>query len=194
LCSLFTGNHPTTGKKYVDICFLGLKGGSGALKGDDGYDHIGMIDASGGVLDQDYEMYEQQTPHMILKHEYLCDSGGAGQWRGGLGTETEILLRGNNTTMVVFGDGDVEPNYGLFGGKGSVLNKIELKFKNGKKVIPMSKDLINGIPDKTVYKQIAGGGGGYGNPKKRDKEKLLQDVKNEVVSKKVAEKIYGLKK
>ena len=96
--------------------------------------------------------------------------------------------------MVVFGDGDVEPNYGLFGGKGSVLNKIELKFKNGKKVIPMSKDLINGIPDKTVYKQIAGGGGGYGNPKKRDKEKLLQDVKNEVVSKKVAEKIYGLKK
>ena len=139
-------------------------------------------------------MYEQQTPHMILKHEYLCDSGGAGQWRGGLGTETEILLRGNNTTMVVFGDGDVEPNYGLFGGKGSVLNKIELKFKNGKKVIPMSKDLINGIPDKTVYKQIAGGGGGYVNPKKRDKEKLLQDVKNEVVSKKVAEKIYGLKK
>ena len=95
---------------------------------------------------------------------------------------------------MVFGDGDVEPNYGLFGGKGSVLNKIELKFKNGKKVIPMSKDLINGIPDKTVYKQIAGGGGGYGNPKKRDKEKLLQDVKNEVVSKKVAEKIYGLKK
>lgn len=194
LCSLFTGNHPTTGKKYVDICFLGLKGGSGALKGDDGYDHIGMIDASGGVLDQDYEMYEQQTPHMILKHEYLCDSGGAGQWRGGLGTETEILLRGDNTTMVVFGDGDVEPNYGLFGGKGSVLNKIELKFKNGKKVIPMSKDLINGIPDKTVYKQIAGGGGGYGNPKKRDKEKLMMDVKNEVVSKKVAEKIYGLKK
>ena len=54
LCSLFTGNHPRTGKKYVDICFLGMKGGSGAMTGDDGYDHIGMIDASGGVLDQDY--------------------------------------------------------------------------------------------------------------------------------------------
>ncbi len=193
LCSLFTGNHPRTGKKYVDICFLGLKGGSGALKGDDGYDHIGMIDASGGVLDQDYEMYEQQTPHMILQHEYLCDSGGAGEWRGGLGTETKILLKGGDTTMVVFGDGDVEPNYGLFGGKGSVLNKIELKYKNGKKLIPMSKDMIHGIPDNTRYFQIAGGGGGYGNPKKRDKEKVLQDVKNEVVSKKAAEKIYGIK-
>jgi len=193
LCSLFTGNHPRTGNKYVDICFLGLKGGSGAMKGDDGYDHIGMIDASGGVLDQDYEMYEQQTPHMVLQHEYLCDSGGAGQWRGGLGTVTQIMLKGGDTTMVVFGDGDVETNYGLFGGKGSVLNKIELKYKNGKKLIPMSKDMIFGIPDNTLYSQIASGGGGYGNPKKRDKEKVLQDMKNEVVSKKAAEKLYGIK-
>jgi N-methylhydantoinase B len=193
LCSLFTGNHPRTGKKYVDICFLGLKGGSGAMKGDDGYDHIGMIDASGGVLDQDYEMYEQQTPHLILHHEYLCDSGGAGQWRGGLGVETKILLRGENTTMVVFGDGDIEPNYGLFGGKGSVLNKIDLKYPSGKELITMSKDMITGIPDRTVYTQIAGGGGGYGNPKKRDNERVLRDVKNEVVSKEASSTIYGLK-
>ncbi|MFC2132004.1 hydantoinase B/oxoprolinase family protein, partial [Bacteroidota bacterium] len=74
LCSLFTGLHPRNGRKYVDICFMGLKGGSGALEGDDGYDHIGMIDASGGLLDQDYEMYERQTPHLILKHELLEDS------------------------------------------------------------------------------------------------------------------------
>jgi N-methylhydantoinase B len=197
LCSLFTGIHPATNKKYVDICFLGMKGGSGAMNGNDGYDHIGMIDASGGVLDQDYEMYEQQTPHLILQHEYLCDSGGAGEFRGGLGTETKIMLRGGDTTMVVFGDGDVEENYGLFGGKGSVLNKIELTYpaKSGKKkkVIPMSKDLLQGIPDGTLYYQIAGGGGGYGNPKKRNKDKVKEDVKNEVVSKKAAEKLYGVK-
>lgn len=193
LCSLFTGMHPRTNRKYVDICFLGMKGGSGALRGCDGYDHIGMIDASGGVLDQDYEMYEQQTPHMILKHEYLCDSGGPGQWRGGLGTETQILLRGDDTTMVVFGDGDVEPNYGLFGGKGSVLNRIELRYPNGKRKIPRSKDMVHGIPDGTVYHQIAGGGGGYGRPKKRLREKILQDVRNGVVSKKAAKEIYGVK-
>jgi N-methylhydantoinase B len=193
LCSLFTGTHPRTNRKYVDICFLGMKGGSGALKGCDGYDHIGMIDASGGVLDQDYEMYEQQTPHMIIKHEYLCDSGGPGHWRGGLGTETQILLRGDETTMVVFGDGDVEPNYGLFGGKGSVLNRIELRYPNGKKKIPKSKDMVHGIPDGTVYHQIAGGGGGYGRPKKRPREKIAQDVRNGVVSKRAAREIYGFK-
>jgi len=192
LCSLFTGTHPLTERKYVDICFMGLKGGSGALKGDDGYDHIGMIDASGGLLDQDYEMYEQQTPHLILKHEYLADSGGVGKWRGGLGVETIIKLAGDNTTMVVFGDGDVEPNYGLFGGKGSVLNSISLKYPDGKEHIPMSKDIIEDIPDGTVYHQIASGGGGYGDPKERDKEKVANDVKNEVVSHEQAKREYGM--
>jgi N-methylhydantoinase B len=81
LCSLTTGLDPQKNEKYVDIGFMGLKGGSGALRGTDGYDHIGMIDASGGVLDQDYEMFEQQTPHRLIQHEYLTDSAGAGQWR-----------------------------------------------------------------------------------------------------------------
>jgi N-methylhydantoinase B len=84
LCSLTTGLDPRKNDKYVDIGFMGLKGGSGALRGVDGYDHIGMIDASGGLLDQDYEMFEQQTPHRLIKHEYLCDSAGGGQWRGGV--------------------------------------------------------------------------------------------------------------
>ncbi|HRP96560.1 MAG TPA: hydantoinase B/oxoprolinase family protein, partial [Rhodocyclaceae bacterium] len=52
LCSLTTGTDPKKNEPYVDIGFMGLKGGSGAMLGTDGYDHIGMIDASGGVLDQ----------------------------------------------------------------------------------------------------------------------------------------------
>jgi N-methylhydantoinase B len=193
LCSLFTGNHPVTGRKYVDICFLGLKGGSGALQGCDGYDHIGMIDASGGVLDQDYEMYEHQTPHLLRKHEYLQDSAGPGKWRGGMGTYTEIELRGPDTTMVVFGDGDVEPNYGLFGGKGSVLNRITLDYPNGETVVPKSKDIIDNIPHGTVYKQIAGGGGGYGLPAERDTLSLANDIGNELISLEQARKEYGWK-
>jgi len=192
LCSLFTGTHPATKEKYVDICFMGLKGGSGALEGDDGYDHIGMIDASGGLLDQDYEMYEQQTPHLILKHEYLTDSGGVGKWRGGLGVETIIKIGGENTTMVVFGDGNVESNYGLFGGKGSVLNSIQLKYPNGRIKTPLSKDLISDIPNGTTYIQIAGGGGGYGHPKDRNEKSVINDVRNEIVSKEQAMHEYGV--
>ena len=46
LCSLTTGLDREKNERYVDIGFMGLKGGSGALQGTDGYDHIGMIDAS----------------------------------------------------------------------------------------------------------------------------------------------------
>lgn len=192
LCSLFTGNHPHTGRKYVDICFLGMKGGSGALQGDDGYDHIGMIDASGGVLDQDYEMYEQQTPHQIIQHEYKTDSGGAGQWRGGLGVETIIKIGADNTKMVVFGDGDVEGAYGLFGGKGSILNSIKLTYPDKTELVPKSKDIINDIPSGTVYHQIAGGGGGFGNPLKRNLSIIVEEVKNQVISPEAANKEYGV--
>ena len=50
LTSLTTGEDPESGETFVDINFMGMKGGSGAMNGTDGYDHIGMIDASGGVL------------------------------------------------------------------------------------------------------------------------------------------------
>ncbi|NQU05123.1 MAG: hydantoinase B/oxoprolinase family protein [Calditrichaeota bacterium] len=192
LCSLFTGIHPRTERKYVDICFLGMKGGSGALEGDDGYDHIGMIDASGGVLDQDYEMYEQQTPHRIIKNEFLMDSAGAGKWRGGLGVESIIRLGADDTTMVVFGDGDKAPPYGLFGGKNGILNSISLKYPDGTEKVPLSKDLIEGIPDGTIYHQIASGGGGFGDPRDRDKEKVVMDVKNGVCSEEKAKDDYGV--
>jgi N-methylhydantoinase B len=192
LCSLFTGIHPRTNRKYVDICFLGMKGGSGALQGDDGYDHIGMIDASGGVLDQDYEMYEQQTPHVVLKHEYLKDSAGAGKWRGGLGVETTIELGGEGTRMVVFGDGDKEPPFGQFGGRSGVCNKIWLEYANGKEVIPLSKDIVYDIPGGTIYRQVAGGGGGFGDPKRRDIDDVVMDVKNEVCSREKARDDYGV--
>jgi len=192
LCSLFTGSHPRTNKHYVDICFLGMKGGSGALQGDDGYDHIGMIDASGGVLDQDYEMYELQTPHLVLKHEYLQDSAGSGRWRGGLGVETLIKIGADHTTMIVFGDGDKTAPFGLFGGKSSILNKIELKYPDGQEEVPLSKDIVEDIPEGTIYHQIASGGGGFGDPSEREVDKVVMDVRNEICSIERAEEDYGV--
>ncbi|MEZ5785201.1 MAG: hydantoinase B/oxoprolinase family protein [Xanthobacteraceae bacterium] len=191
LCSLTTGLDPQKQEKYVDIGFMGLKGGSGALRGFDGYDHIGMIDASGGVLDQDYEMFEQQTPHRLLKHEYLTDSAGPGQWRGGLGVETIFEIGSDDTQVVIFGDGDFEPAFGLFGGGDGTLNFIRLNYPDGRVVTPRNKDLITGVPRGTIYHQQAGGGGGYGDPAKRDRSKLAEEVRNGVISPEAARKIYG---
>jgi N-methylhydantoinase B len=192
LCSLTTGTDAEKNDRYVDIGFMGLKGGSGAMHGTDGYDHIGMIDASGGLLDQDYEMFEQQTPHRLLKHEYVTDSAGAGEWRGGLGVETDFLIGSEDTQVVIFGDGDFEPAFGLFGGQDSILNTIELTYPDGKKVVPKNKDLILGVPKDTHYHQIAGGGGGYGNPENRDRVKIKAEVRNGVISPESARQVYGV--
>jgi len=198
LCSLTTGQDPRKhGRqdKYVDICFMGLKGGSGAMQGVDGYDHIGMIDASGGLLDQDYEMFEQQTPHRLLQHEYLVDSAGAGEWRGGLGVETVFEIGSDDTQMVVFGDGDVEPAFGLEGGGAGSLNAIELVFPDGPdggKKTPDSLDLLRGVPRGTIYRQRAGGGGGHGDPMRRPAARVAEEVRNGVVSFEAAREIYGV--
>ncbi|NIM18725.1 MAG: hydantoinase B/oxoprolinase family protein [Candidatus Latescibacteria bacterium] len=192
LCYLTTGYDRRKKDNYVDIGFLGLKGGSGATNGVDGYDHIGMIDASGGVLDQDYEMFEQQTPHLLLEHEYWRDSAGAGQWRGGLGVETKFKIGGEQTKVVTFGDGDVEPAFGLFGGKESTLNKIELHYPDGNIYKTTTKDLIENVPEGTILFQHAGGGGGYGDPLSRDPQKVALEVKNGIISIEQAKESYGV--
>jgi N-methylhydantoinase B len=193
LCSLTTGVDPRKGEKYVDIGFMGLKGGSGAMNGTDGYDHIGMIDASGGVLDQDYEMFEQQTPHRLIRHEYLTDSAGPGKWRGGLGVETRFVIGSDDTTVVTFGDGDVEAAFGLAGGGEGSLNKIELQHENGEVRRLTSKDLLRGVPSGTLYIQEAGGGGGYGDPRERPRSKVALEVKDGIISRKSAINDYGMK-
>ena len=192
LCSLTTGTDPRKGLPYVDIGFMGLKGGSGAIKGCDGYDHIGMIDASGGVLDQDYEMFEQQTPHLLKKHEYWMDSAGAGQWRGGLGVTTEFIIGSENTTLVTFGDGDVEPARGAQGGGEGTLNVIRLFYPGGKEYLCTTKDLVTGVPKGTRYYQEAGGGGGYGPPRLRPAEKVAEEVRDGIISVGGAESRYGV--
>ena len=76
--------------------------------------------------------------------------------------------------------------------KSGVLNKITITFHDGKEVTPMSKDLIDDIPKGTIYRQIAGGGGGFGNSHEREIEKVVMDVRNEVCSFEKAKEDYGV--
>ena len=189
-----TGKDPRNKRSYVDILFLALKGGSGGTYMADGYDHIGLINCAGGILAQDYEMFEIQDPHFLVKHEYLRDSAGAGQWRGGLGVETIFEIYGENVTGIAFGDGVEEEAraFGLFGGKEGSINKVELLYPDGTIRIAKSKEIIRDIPKNTLFQNIAGGGGGYGDPFLRPVDRVLDDVKNELVSTKRAKKDYGV--
>jgi len=192
LCSLTSGHDARKDDTYVDILFMGLKGGSGAMSDVDGYDHIGMIDASGGLLDQDYEMFEQQTPHRLLTHEFLTDSAGAGRYRGGLGVETRYLVGGEGTQVVTFGDGDEEGAFGLDGGGDGSLNRIELTYPDGREYKTTSKDMVSDVPAGTLYVQEAGGGGGFGDPRERPAELVAHEVRDGIISPEAAREIYGV--
>jgi N-methylhydantoinase B len=131
------------------------------------------------------------TPHRLVTHEYIPDSGGPGQWRGGLGVLTEFVIGSEDTQLVTFGDGNFEPAFGLFGGHASILNTIELTYPDGTRVVPKNKDLITGVPKGTFYYQVAGGGGGYGDPLKRDRHKLADEIANGVITPEQAREVYG---
>jgi len=189
-----SGHDPRHDAPYVDILFLSLKGGSGATWMADGYDHIGLINCAGGILAQDYEMFEIHDPHFLIKHEYLPGSAGAGRWRGGFGVETEFVMRGENVTGVAFGDGVEEQAraFGFFGGKPGSRNAITLSYPDGTRRQAKTKEIIRGIPPGTVFKQLAGGGGGYGDPLERSAELVQADVRNGLISVEAARADYGV--
>ena len=69
---------------------------------------------------QDPEMLEIKDPFFMEAYEYLPDSAGAGQYRGGYGTYVKMRIDGENNSVGTLGDGmEYEgakvPN-GLFGG------------------------------------------------------------------------------
>jgi len=189
-----TGQDPRHERPYVDILFLALKGGSGATWGADGYNHIGLINCAGGILAQDYEMFEIHDPHRLVRHEYAVDSAGAGRWRGGLGVETEFVIEGDAVTGIAFGDGIEEEAraFGLFGGKPGSINALTIAYPDGSTRIPKAKEIIRGIPRGAVFRQWAGGGGGYGEPRERPVDLVLADVQDGVLSVGAALEEYGV--
>jgi N-methylhydantoinase B len=189
-----TGQDPRQDRAFVDILFLAMKGGSGATWGADGYDHIGLINCAGGLLAQDYEMFEIQNPFRLAHHEYLTDSAGPGQWRGGLGIDTEFRTDGEDVMAVAFGDGIEEAAraFGLEGGGRGSINKSEIAEPDGGLRIPKSKQILRDIPRGSIFRQKAGGGGGYGNPLARPAEKVAEEVRNGFISVEGAIRDYGV--
>jgi N-methylhydantoinase B len=194
LALAISGHDPRVNRPYVDILFNALKGGSGATQGYDGYDHIGLINCAGGILAQDPEMFELQTPNTLIKHEYITDSAGAGRWRGGLGVETIIRFNGENSKGVVFGDGIEEDAraFGLFGGKAGSINEMEFIFPDNRRHRPQSKELVPEIPKGTILRQLAGGGGGYSEAFRRPSGEVIRDVRDGKVSVRNAKDDYGI--
>jgi N-methylhydantoinase B len=194
LATIVSGWSTRADAPYVDILINACKGGGGGTYGADGYDHIGLITSGGAIAAQDPEIFEVVNPHFLHRFEYLTDSGGPGQWRGGLGVETTFTLEDGGVQASVFGDGGTPETaaFGILGGGPGCANEVEFRYPDGSAYRPHLKDLVSGIPAGTVYRQVAGGGGGYGDPRARPAQRVLEEARNGVVSLESARDDYGV--
>ena len=82
--------------------------------------------------------------------------------------------------------------FGFFGGGAGSRNAIVLTYPDGTQRRVKSKEIIRDIPPGTVFHQLAGGGGGYGDGFERPAERVAADVSSGVVSVQAAREDYGV--
>ena len=145
-------------------------GGAGARPNKDG---LSATPFPSGVRNVPVEVLEAITPIVIWRKELRQNSGGAGKFRGGLGQRMVVGNR-EKAEFAIFGTFDrvKNPARGRDGGKPGATGSLTLtsgrKLKGmGRQVIPIGEELIIEMP----------GGGGYGNPKSRDRKKIVEDIK-----------------
>lgn len=139
------------------------------------------------------EIMEQQFP--VLYHRYALreGSGGAGKHRGGFGLDYEIeLRRGEATASFVMDHGRFGPP-GVLGGKDGRPNTVTV-WQGDKALVPEHLSKAQDIPMKPGDRVRVGtpGGGGYGDPMKRDPEVVAEDVRLERYSPEEAKAYFGV--
>lgn len=180
--SIWRANWPQTGKSSNFTLFQ--LGGMGARPVKDGLNTTGFPSGVAGVP---AEVIETQAP-LVQQHRTLRpDSGGAGQFRGGLGQATTFSHLGNGAWSI---SGMVDRTkfaaQGLDGGQAGAIGEFE---RNGETAPP--KTILWLEPDDTISINLPGGGG-YGDPHSRDPERVLHDVIEGYVSLEAAREIYGV--
>lgn len=184
-----TGINPRTNSPFGDIHFM-AKGGAGASKGFDGWDHLGPVICAGGLRSPDPELHELVNPYRILKYEYWPDSAGAGEWRGGMGTIYHWEVEAEGIRSATFGGGIKEETkpFGLEGGHPAPPTEIYIR-RNGK-VETIDTESFYSLQEKDIFEIFETGGGGYGNPANRDPQRVQQDVLDGLVSVQQAREKY----
>lgn len=158
-------------------------GGFGALRGLDG---AATTPGPSNMTGTPIEVWEDLTGLRIASKALLPDSGGAGEFRGGVGQRIEIV-NDNDTPMVVSclaGRSQFAPA-GALGGRPGALRRIAI---NGSEVHPKGRYVLN--PGDGLVTCEAGGGG-FGAPNRRSHEALRRDLEDGYVTAEGLRRDYG---
>ena len=184
------------GRRYDGQDFLALqsdKGGYGASATADGKD---CLCYPHNVANIPIEVTENESALVYLRKELMCDSGGPGRRRGGLGQVVEVQIADGAIAPIgdvilvargsPRGEDSLCPVSGILGGTSGRGTALEL---NGKPLVHGSTSRLK--PGDRVRLELPGGGG-YGDPKERERERVIADVRDGRVSIEAARADYGV--
>jgi N-methylhydantoinase B len=182
------GQRPETGAFFVSG--EALDGGWGACAKADGESAL-IHSAAGDFRNVPVETLEGRFPIRVRSFRLGRDSGGPGRFRGGLNVIKEYEVE-TDCRLTLHFDRALTPSWGLFGGRDGARPKVTLHPADGSpprellkvEQLPLSKG------DRFVCE--TGGGGGYGNPRERDPERVKRDLLDGYVSPEAAREVYGL--
>jgi len=166
-----------------------IAGGYGGRFGKDGVDgvHVHMTN----TMNTPIEAIEATYPIRFLKYRLRRNTGGPGKWRGGCGVERSWMLLAPSATLSVLAERNKIQPWGLFGGKPGALGEYLIQKPDGRVVKLKSKCTVTMTKGDILIMKTPGGGG-YGNPLERDPKRVLEDVKNGLVSPEAASREYGV--
>ena len=150
-----------------------IASGSGASRGKDGVD---VIETDGSnCMNLPVEALEMDVPIRMHRSELRPDSGGAGEFRGGLGITREYEVLSGEVVFTHRGERHRRPARGAAGGgPGACAHSVIRRADGEEEVIP-SKTLVRLQPGDRVEINTAGGGG-YGDPAARRADRLAADL------------------
>src|SRR5260370_10698774 len=160
-------------------------GGTGARPGRAG---LSATDFPSGVKNVPIEVNEAVSPVMVWRKEYRQDSGGPGEFRGGLGQIMEVgTLDTAPFAISAYYDRIDHPPRGREGGQNGAAGTLKLT----------SGGTLRGMGQQTVAQKdrviiSMPGGGGLGNPRRRAVDAVAQDVREGFISAESTRRDYGV--
>jgi len=165
-----------------------LSGTWGARPDRDGND--GLCNPSNMASNIPIEQAESEYPVRIERYGFVRNSGGIGQFRGGLAIEREWCLLSGDAHLTIRSDRRDHLPYGLYGGKPGTPSINVLYHQDGQDILPTMISTSIKAGERLYHRQP--GGGGWGDPLKRLAADVARDVKNDKVSPAAALDLYGV--
>lgn len=165
-------------------------GGWGAGKGKDGENGL-VCSGDGDTYALSIEVAETRYPIIVDQFALNIAGTGHGKYRGGFGLVKDYRAANSEISVTGSFGRSKFPAWGINGGGDGTPNYMMIIPKDGE---PERRSRITVRPLRRgdVVRFITGSGGGYGNPRERDPELVLNDVLDEYATLEEARELYGV--